>query len=82
MILKTHGIKYLIFTGGATNICVGTTIRDAFNLDYFCILVSDAAMNNGPDITQEAEIFNIKCCFGWVTNTENIMKAIEAKVKD
>lgn len=79
MILKTYGIKYLVCLGGATNICVGTTIRDAFNLDYFCILVSDAVINNGPEITQAAEIFNIKSCFGWVTNSENIIKAIEAK---
>ena len=79
MILKTYGIKYLICVGVATNICVEGTIRDAFNLDYFSILISDATMNSGPSFMQEAALRNIRSCFGWVTNTENIMKAIEAK---
>jgi len=78
MILRTYRIKYLIFVGGATNICVGTTIRDAYNLDYFSILVSDATVNTGPSFMQEAEIFNLKNSFGWVTNTKNILKAINA----
>ena len=33
-ILKSLDIKYLIFTGIATNICVETTIRDAHQLGY------------------------------------------------
>lgn len=79
MVLKTYSIKFLVFTGIATNICVEGAIRDAFNRDYFSILVSDATMNTGPSFMQEAAMFNVKICFGWVTNTENIMKAIEAK---
>ena len=79
MILRTYEIKYLVFLGGNTNICVGATIRDAYNLDYFSILISDATVSSGPVFMQEAEIFNFKSCFGWVTNTENVLKAIEAK---
>ena len=79
MILKTYSIKYLICLGVATNICVEGTIRDAYNLDYFPILISDATMNSGPSFMQEATLRNVKSCFGWVTNTENIMKAIAAK---
>ncbi len=79
MILKTYGIKYLVFVGVATNICVEAAIRDAFNLDYFSILISDATMNTGPSFMQEATIFNVKICFGWVTNTENIVRAMERR---
>ena len=79
MILKTYGIKYLICVGVATNICVEGTIRDAFNLDYFAILISDATMNSGPEFMQEAALRNVRSCFGWVTNMENIMRAIAAK---
>ena len=78
MILKTYSIKYLICLGVATNICVEGTIRDAFNLDYFSILVSDATVSTGPSFMQEAEIFNLKNSFGWVTNTKTILKAINA----
>jgi ureidoacrylate peracid hydrolase len=76
IILKTHNIKCLVFMGVATNICVEATIRSAYYLDYFPILVSDAAANVGPQFTQDATIFNVKLCYGWVTTTENILKAL------
>ena len=75
-ILKTHDLKYLIFTGVATNICVEATIRDAYYQEYFCILTSDAAVNSGPEFTQEATIFNVKARYGWVTTTESVLKAL------
>lgn len=81
IILKTYDIKYLLFTGVATNICVEASIRDAYYLDYFPTLVSDAAMNLGPPSTQEATIFNVQACYGWVTTTKNIVKAMEQPVK-
>ncbi len=74
IILKTSDVKYLIFVGIATNICVESSIRDASHLDYFPILISDAAMQVGPAFTQEATILNIKRVFGWVTTTKNILE--------
>ena len=76
-ILKTYNNKYLVFMGVATNICVEASIRDAFNLAYFPILVSDAAMNTGEASVQEATIFNVKVCYGWVTTTEDLIKAMK-----
>lgn len=75
-ILKTYNIKYLLFTGTATNMCVEATIRDAYYLGYFPILVSDATASSGPPFMQDAAIFNITACLGWVTTSENIIKAI------
>ncbi len=75
-ILKTHNLKYLFFTGCATNICIEASIRDAANLGYFPILISDASINNGPPFMQDSTIFNVKLCFGWVTDTENLLKAM------
>lgn len=77
MILRTFNIKYLIFVGVFTNICVEATIRDAFYLDYFSVLVSDATGNLGPPLTQEATVCNVKFVYGWVTTTENILKAMQ-----
>jgi len=76
-ILRTYNFKYLIFTGVATNICVEAAIRDAYYREYFCILVPDAAVNSGPEFTQEATIFNVKARYGWISTTENILKAME-----
>ncbi|OGP89846.1 MAG: hypothetical protein A2156_02580 [Deltaproteobacteria bacterium RBG_16_48_10] len=76
IILRTPGAKYLFFVGAATNICVESTLRHAFSLDYFPILVSDAVSQMGSNITQEATILNVQSTFGWVTTTEKVLSAI------
>jgi ureidoacrylate peracid hydrolase len=76
IILRTLGAKYLFFVGIATNICVESTLRHAFSLDYFPILVSDAVSPMGPALTQEATLFNIQSTFGWVTTSEKLMSGI------
>lgn len=79
VVLKTYNIKYLIFTGIATNVCVESTLRDAYFLDYWPIIVSDAVNNAGPPFTQQATLWNVEALLGWVTTTEDILKAISAK---
>ena len=74
--LRTLGIKYLFFVGTATNICVESTIRHAFFLDYFPILVSDAVSHMGPSITHQATLLNVQSTFGWVTTSDNLLHAI------
>jgi len=77
IILRTLGIKYLIFLGTATNICVESTLRRSFFLDYFPIIVSDAVSQKGPRMMQEATIFNVQSTFGWVTDSVRLIRAIE-----
>ena len=76
IILRTLGAKYLFFVGAATNICVESTLRHAFSLDYFPILVSDAVSQMGSNITQDATILNVRSTFGWVTPSEKVLGAI------
>ena len=76
IVLGTYGVKYLVFIGTATNICVESTLRHAFSLQYFPILVSDAVSQMGPSSTQEATIFNVRSTFGWVTTSEKLLNAI------
>jgi ureidoacrylate peracid hydrolase len=75
-ILRTRGIRFLLFVGTATNICVESTIRHAFLLDFFPILVSDAVSHVGPDILHEATILNVQSNFGWVTDSKRLLKAM------
>lgn len=63
--LRARGIRFLFFTGIATNVCVESTLRDAFFLDYWPILITDATMAAGPPAVQEATLFNIETYFGW-----------------
>lgn len=76
-ILRTYNIKYLLFIGLATNICVESTLRDAYFHEYFPILVSDGCGNIGPEFTQEATIWNVTEVFGWVTTYRDLAKTIK-----
>ena len=77
MLLRERGIRTLVFTGIATNVCVESTLRDAFFLEYFPLLVTDSAMQSGPAVQQEATIFNIQRFFGWVTTTDEYVEALQ-----
>jgi len=77
MTLRSLDIKYLAVTGVATNICVEASIRDAFYHNYFALLVKDGTAQFGPDYIKEATIFNVKACYGWVTNTETLISAMK-----
>ncbi|MGA2878784.1 MAG: isochorismatase family protein [Bryobacteraceae bacterium] len=74
--LQGRGVRYLFFTGIATNVCVESTLRDAFFLDYWPILITDASMAAGPPSVQEATLFNIESYFGWtIPSGEFLAKA-------
>lgn len=67
--LQARGVRFLFFTGIATNVCVESTLRDAFFLDYWPILITDACMAAGPASVQEATLFNIETYFGWTVSS-------------
>ena len=77
MMLRTFDIRYLIFTGVATNICVETSLREASQLQYLPILVSDACAASEPS-RQQSSIDNIKEIFGWVTTSDIILEALKS----
>ena len=79
VVLKTYNIRYLVFTGIATNVCVESTLRDAYFLDYWPILVSDGTNNAGPKITQQATLWNVEALFGWVTTSSPFIRALSSK---
>jgi ureidoacrylate peracid hydrolase len=71
--LRMHGIQYLFFAGIATNVCVESTLRDAYFHDYWPILLSDAAMPAGPASAHEATLFNVESFFGWTTTSQELL---------
>ena len=78
-VLKTYNIKYLVFTGIATNVCVESTLRDAYFREYWPIIVSDAVNNAGPPATQQGTLWNVEALFGWVTKSEDFVKTVSTK---
>lgn len=75
-ILRSRGIRHLVFTGIATNVCVESTLRDGFFLEYFGIVLEDATHQAGPASAQQAALFNIETFFGWVSDVESFCHAL------
>ena len=66
-ILRSRGIRNIVFVGIATNVCVESTLRDGFHLEYFGVMLEDATHHLGPPMMQEATVYNIEKFFGWVS---------------
>jgi len=76
-ILETNNIKYLLFMGLATNVCVESTLREAYFREYFPVLISDGCGNIGPEFTQAATIWNVTEVFGWVASSRDLIKILD-----
>lgn len=78
-LLRSRGIRHLVFTGIATNVCVESTLRDGFFLEYFGVVLEDATHQAGPDFAQKAALFNIETFFGWVSNVNDFCDALDPR---
>jgi ureidoacrylate peracid hydrolase len=74
--LRTRGIRYLFFAGIATNVCVESTLRDAYFQDYWPILIADSAMPAGPAAMHEATLFNVENFFGWTVQARELLRVL------
>ena len=65
--LRARGIRNIVFVGIATNVCVESTLRDGFHLEYFGVMLEDATHHLGPAAMQDATVYNVEKFFGWVS---------------
>ncbi len=81
-VLKKLGIKHLIFTGCTTSVCVDSTIRDAMFRDYQPVLLADCTgepIGYGlPRSNHEASLLTIEVLLGWVSSSDEFIKALGA----
>lgn len=75
-LLRANSIRTLILVGVAANVCVESTARDGFMMDYHIVVPSDltAGVN---DQVKEMSLYNIGTFFGEVVKSERILKAWE-----
>ena len=76
--LRMRGIQFLFFVGIAANVCVESTLRDAYFLDYWPILLSDATMPAGGPGIFEATLFNVESFFGWTVTSDELRARFHA----
>jgi ureidoacrylate peracid hydrolase len=74
--LRARGIHHIVLTGIATNVCVESTLRDGFFLEYFGTVLEDATHQAGPEFVQKATMYNIETFFGWVSNVQAFCRAV------
>jgi len=78
-ILQNRGIKKLIVTGVTTEVCVNTTVREANDRGYDCLVPEDCVGSYFPEF-QEAGLKMIKAqggIFGWVSHSKHVLAALQ-----
>lgn len=77
-ILRNLGKTTLLFAGVNADQCVMATLQDANFLGYDCILVQDCTATTSPEYCWLATLYNVKQCFGFVTDSEAILAALSS----
>ncbi len=75
LVLRSLGVKTLIMTGVATNVCVESTARDGCFHDYYVVFLSDCTATNDGPAAQEATLENMRRHFGVVASADEVVAA-------
>jgi len=74
--LRSRGIRTLLMAGIASNVCVESTLRDAYFHEYWPVMIEDATMQAGPPEIQRATVYNVTTFFGWVSTMHEVTQAL------
>jgi nicotinamidase-related amidase len=80
-VLQKYGIENLLVCGVTTEVCVNTTVREANDRGYRCVVLADGCASYFPEF-HEMGLNMIKAqggIFGWVSDTEAVLKAMAAE---
>ena len=79
-ILRHRGIRQLIVCGVTTEVCVNTTVREANDRGFDCLVLEDCVGSYFPEF-QDMGLRMIKVqggIFGWVGRAEAVLAALSA----
>ena len=77
--LESLGVKSLLFTGVTTEVCVQTTMREANDRGYECLLVEDATESYFPEFKAAtlAMITAQNGIVGWTASAADVVAAMK-----
>lgn len=78
LLLRVRGIKNLVVAGVTTEVCVSSTIREASDRGFDCLLVSDGTAASSPSL-QSYSVETVKVeggIFGSTANLEDILEKL------
>lgn len=70
-VLKTLEVKTIIMSGISTNVCVESTARDGFMMDYNVVMLDDACITYSEE-AHKASLDNIRRHFGAVSDVDTV----------
>ena len=78
-LLHEQGITHLLVTGVTTEICVQTTMREANDRGFECLMVEDATESYFPEFKQStlAMMTAQGGIIGWMAPAANVLQALE-----
>jgi nicotinamidase-related amidase len=80
-VLTKFGIENLLVCGVTTEVCVNTTVREANDRGYRCVVISDGCASYFPEF-HEMGLKMIKAqggIFGWVADSAAVLEAMQAE---
>jgi nicotinamidase-related amidase len=83
-VLEKYGIENLLVCGVTTEVCVNTTVREANDRGYRCVVVSDGCASYFPEF-HEMGLKMIKAqggIFGWVADSAAVLKAMASETSN
>jgi nicotinamidase-related amidase len=81
-VLARYGIENLLVCGVTTEVCVNTTVREANDRGYRCVVLADGCASYFPEF-HEMGLKMIKAqggIFGWVSDSAAVLEALSPEI--
>ena len=73
LILHSTGIRSLLISGVGTNVCVESTLREGYMLDYTIVVLEDCVAATHPEL-HRGTLKNVELHFGSVIQSSELVK--------